>query len=559
MADKNVNIRVSTTGAGKAKEQLGGLNGAISKMGKVVGLASAAYFGARGLINGFQFAIEAASKQEDAEKKLAFALGRTSKALLDQASALQKVTRFGDEATIAQQAFLASMGFTEKQIIDIIPVAMDLASATGMELESAIRNTAKTFSGMAGELGELVPQLRELTAAEMKAGEAVKVMAELFSGQARSSAETMSGKIEQMHNTIGDTAETLAEVFGPAIIGTTELIGKLATKIDEGIAWTGDFIMNLFDIEKATEAVVTDTTDYAAKQEQLRKETEKLNKELDRQKTHQELLVKFYRDRSDAIGSEINALLMEQEALSGVDGVMLEVIKHGGEVTEFELGQLERLVQLKKVVEELRAVQEEKNFQESLGFTNFEDAHLKQIEMTKAEEENRKKFLELYPEEAKSLGLIHSEKEKLIIQDLKSAALQQGSAKDAMKAVVRAEAMEAVAGYISSVFKTVPYPFNLIAAATGGAVVSGLMDKALASFATGGDFITSGPQMIMVGDNPGGQERVRVDPISSPNINGSGNGMTINIQGGLIDESYVNNELIPALNKATSLGTKLNA
>ena len=316
---------------------------------------------------------------------------------------------------------------------------------------------------------------------------------------------------------------------------------------------------DLFDIEKATEAVVTDTTDYAAKQEQLRKETEKLNKELDRQKTHQELLVKFYRDRSDAIGSEINALLMEQEALSGVDGVMLEVIKHGGEVTEFELGQLERLVQLRKVVEELRAVQEEKNFQESLGFTNFEDAHLKQIEMTKAEEENRKKFLELYPEEAKSLGLIHSEKEKLIIQDLKSAALQQGSAKDAMKAVVRAEAMEAVAGYISSVFKTVPYPFNLIAAATGGAVVSGLMDKALASFATGGDFITSGPQMIMVGDNPGGQERVRVDPISSPNINGSGNGMTINIQGGLIDESYVNNELIPALNKATSLGTKLNA
>ena len=99
----------------------------------------------------------------------------------------------------------------------------------------------------------------------------------------------------------------------------------------------------------------------------------------------------------------------------------------------------------------------------------------------------------------------------------------------------------------------------MIAAATGGAVVSGLMDKALASFATGGDFITSGPQMIMVGDNPGGQERVRVDPISSPNINGSGNGMTINIQGGLIDESYVNNELIPALNKATSLGTKLNA
>jgi hypothetical protein len=39
-------------------------------------------------------------------------------------------------------------------------------------------------------------------------------------------------------------------------------------------------------------------------------------------------------------------------------------------------------------------------------------------------------------------------------------------------------------------------------------------------FAKGGDFITNGPQSIMVGDNPGGQERVQVTPLSSPNYNG---------------------------------------
>jgi hypothetical protein len=39
-------------------------------------------------------------------------------------------------------------------------------------------------------------------------------------------------------------------------------------------------------------------------------------------------------------------------------------------------------------------------------------------------------------------------------------------------------------------------------------------------FALGGDFTTRGPQMIMVGDNPGGVERVQVTPISSPNVNG---------------------------------------
>ena len=116
MADQKVNIKVTTQGATKAKQELGGLSGSISKMGKAVGVASAAYFGAKGLISGFSSVITLAGEQEQAEKKLSFALGRTSQALLDQATALQKTTRFGDEATIAQMGFLASIGFTEEKI-----------------------------------------------------------------------------------------------------------------------------------------------------------------------------------------------------------------------------------------------------------------------------------------------------------------------------------------------------------------------------------------------------------------------------------------------------------
>jgi hypothetical protein len=40
---------------------------------------------------------------------------------------------------------------------------------------------------------------------------------------------------------------------------------------------------------------------------------------------------------------------------------------------------------------------------------------------------------------------------------------------------------------------------------------------------------------------------------------GGGAGITVNISGGVVDESYINNELIPALNKATSLGNTINA
>jgi len=231
MADQKVNIDIRTKGAKKAKDDIKGLNGSIAKMGKAVGIASAAYFGAKGLINSFGTIIELAGQQELAEKKLETALGRTSKALLDQASSLQKVTTFGDEATIEQQALLASLGFTEDKIMDIIPVAMDLASATGMELESAVRNTAKTFSGLAGELGELVPQLRDLTAEEMKAGDAVKVMADLFGGQAQENTKTMSGSIDQMKNSFGDAGEAIGQLFAPTVISVTKVLRLTAESI----------------------------------------------------------------------------------------------------------------------------------------------------------------------------------------------------------------------------------------------------------------------------------------------------------------------------------------
>jgi hypothetical protein len=66
---------------------------------------------------------------------------------------------------------------------------------------------------------------------------------------------------------------------------------------------------------------------------------------------------------------------------------------------------------------------------------------------------------------------------------------------------------------------------------------------------SGADFTTSGPQMLLVGDNPTGRERVQVTPIGSPNINGphpggnNGETRTVNIYiaGGVygVDDLYL--------------------
>lgn len=57
--------------------------------------------------------------------------------------------------------------------------------------------------------------------------------------------------------------------------------------------------------------------------------------------------------------------------------------------------------------------------------------------------------------------------------------------------------------------------------------LSDLVTGNIPKFANGGDFVTKGPQLIMVGDNAGGRERVQITPLSSPNTSGPSRGGSI--------------------------------
>ncbi len=76
-------------------------------------------------------------------------------------------------------------------------------------------------------------------------------------------------------------------------------------------------------------------------------------------------------------------------------------------------------------------------------------------------------------------------------------------------------------------------------------------------FARGGDFETTGPQMIMVGDNPGGRERVQVTPLSSPNLEGPQptSNITVNVSGNVLTQDFVEDELAEAIRDAARRGT----
>ncbi len=149
--------------------------------------------------------------------------------LMAQAAELQSRSTFGDEEVIAQQAYLASLGMTERQINDVIEASAQLSVATGMTLESAVKNLAKTYGGLTGELGESIPALKSLTAEQLKSGEAVKYILENYQGYAEAAAQSGAGSMRQLKNQLGDLAEQLGMILMPALQKIVSWISNMVT------------------------------------------------------------------------------------------------------------------------------------------------------------------------------------------------------------------------------------------------------------------------------------------------------------------------------------------
>ena len=176
--------------------------------------------------------VMAADTQLQAEARLLTALqGREDiqRRLMAQAAELQSRSTFGDEEVIAQQAYLASLGMTERQINDVIEASAQLATATGMTLESAVKNLAKTYGGLTGELGESIPALKNLTVEQLKSGEAVQYILQNYKGYAEAAAQSGAGSMKQLKNQLGDLAEQLGIILLPILQKIVSWVSNLAT------------------------------------------------------------------------------------------------------------------------------------------------------------------------------------------------------------------------------------------------------------------------------------------------------------------------------------------
>lgn len=190
---------------------------------------------------GLRSVINAANEQENAVTLLRAALISTNQnsqeyinTLQQQASALQQVTTFGDEAILGIQRQLIAFGATRDNIQQVTTAVLDLSVGMGTDVKAGALLLGKALAGEFGTLSRYGILVDEAGTKSEKLDDALRQINERFGGQAVAQAGTFQGQMRQLSNAFGDLLENIGELV----------------KSDEGL---GGFLRDLkFTIEEMT-------------------------------------------------------------------------------------------------------------------------------------------------------------------------------------------------------------------------------------------------------------------------------------------------------------------
>lgn len=185
--------------------------------------------------------IKAEKQLETAAKNNPYLNAQSVKQLKNFASELQNIGTIGDEQLLPLMAQLAAAGRTQTEIQDIMSAALDVSASGVMSMESAVKNLNKTFSGLSGELGESVPQIKNLTKEQLRNGEAVRIIARQYEGMSKETAKATGSGI-QLSNAVGDLKEQLGMGFTAIIRPVNVLFTNLITKVGNAIGKVNELL-----------------------------------------------------------------------------------------------------------------------------------------------------------------------------------------------------------------------------------------------------------------------------------------------------------------------------
>jgi hypothetical protein len=270
-------IQASMGILGASLSQLGG---GFQSAGSIIsgfaggGVIGAAAAGIGELIKGLQWSTQEAAASEQAWTNLQAAIGATGPAwdviktqVSDFASAIQKSTTQSDEAVIGAIQRMTTFGMSFQDAMSAVSVAVDLAAAKHLDLETAADLLGKTFAGNSSilsrygiDVGEIKKSMGEgATQADIYTAVLAKLN-DQFGGQAAAQAQTYAGAQERLKNAVSDLGEKIGGMLLPALAGITEgmipVVDWFGKGIDAVQSWITE-VSKMPEVQAATDALST--------------------------------------------------------------------------------------------------------------------------------------------------------------------------------------------------------------------------------------------------------------------------------------------------------------
>lgn len=190
--------------------------------------------------------VEAAIENEHAFAQMNLGLANaglyskeTSENMNHLAESLSKTTTFSGEAILNAETLALKFAKTEEQAKALTKASIDMAAATGTDVNTAIQRLGLSLNGTSSGLERLDPRLKNLTKAQLANGEAVRILSEKYSGSASAMAQTFGGRVQMLKNQFNELQETIGKsisqspIVNRAIEGITIIINKLVGEIQK--------------------------------------------------------------------------------------------------------------------------------------------------------------------------------------------------------------------------------------------------------------------------------------------------------------------------------------
>lgn len=202
IADVNKTLKEADASHGTFGRNVGNYEGALGRLkagwlGITAGVAAVVAAGHKFIEFGEE-AIKLAMDEEKAEARLRLALDGNEEAMQRMTRVRNKMfhtTLFSKDEINNALNYALSLGRSEEQTNKLMQAAAGLARVEGTDLQSALTKLQGTYEGVKGRLARYAGEIKTMTTEQLKAGDAVDLIAEKLGKFGSEGLDTSTGKI----------------------------------------------------------------------------------------------------------------------------------------------------------------------------------------------------------------------------------------------------------------------------------------------------------------------------------------------------------------------------